>query len=207
MACRGGGGAVVDVRAGRFNTTGRGGLLVDGDWAEPLPGGGAIADICEYKLGLFHFTEEDKRRMRQWVRFAVTKILEPDESPCRRDPAALREAVQYPGGRDPRLAVCESCWGACAFLSRSLGYRRQRLRKKQRQVRASAGSAGDGRAATTYGGGDGGGGNSGERGVRDGGEGGVKDGDDGGVDGSDESGGGGTDAESAIQQRCLAQLL
>jgi len=35
----------------------------------------------------------------------------------------------------------------------------------------------------------------------------VKDGDDGGVDGSDESGGGGTDAESAIQQRCLAQLL
>jgi len=169
----------VDLRAGRFNTTGRGGLLVDGDRPEPVPGSGAIADICVYKLGLFQFTADDKRRMRQWVRFAVAKILDPDESLCRQDPTALREAVQYLEGRERRLAVCESCWGACALLSRSFGYRRQRLRKEQRHVRASAGSAGEGRAATTDGGGDGGGGDSGERGVRDGGEGRVEDGGEG----------------------------
>ena len=72
-------------------------------------------------------------------------------------------------------------------------------------MRASAGSAGEGHAATTNGF-DGGGGDSGERGVRDGDEGGVEDGGDGGVGGSDESGDGGTDAEAAIQQRFLAQL-
>jgi len=86
-----------------------------------------------------------------------------------------------------------------------LGYRHQRLRQEQWQVRASSGSAGEGRAATINGV-DGGGGDSGERGVRDGDEGGVADGGDGGVRGSDESGGGGTDAEAAIQQRFLAQL-
>jgi len=134
MECHGGGGAGVDVRAGRFKTTGRGKLLVDGDRSEPVPGSGAIADICVLKLALFQFTEDDKRRMRQWVRFAITKILDPFESLCRKDPTALREAVQSLEGREPRLAVCESRWGAYALLSLSLGYRRRRLRKEQRQV-------------------------------------------------------------------------
>jgi len=194
------------VRAGSFNTTGRGRLLVDADRSEPVPGSGPIADTCVYKLALCQLAEYDTRRIRQWVRFAVSKILDPDETLCRQHPRALREAVQYLERREPRMAVCESCWGACALLSRSLGYRRQRPRKEQRTVRASAGSARERRAVTTNGGGDVGRGDSGERGVRDGGEGGVEDGGGGGVRGSDGSGGGGTHAEAAHQQRFLAHL-
>jgi len=45
-----GGGAGVDVRAGSFNTTGRGGLLVDADRSEPVPGSGPIADIAVFLI-------------------------------------------------------------------------------------------------------------------------------------------------------------
>jgi len=185
---------------------GRGELFVDGGRSEPVPGCGAISDECVYELALCNFTEEDKRRMRQWERFAVTKIFHSDESLCRQDPTALCEAVQYLEECEPRLDVCESYWGACALFYCSLGYRRQRLHKEQRQVRASAGSAGEGNAATTECDGDEGGGDSCERGVSDGGEGGVEDGGEVGVGGRYGSGGGGTDAEDAIQHRLLAQL-
>jgi len=124
--------------------------------------------------------------MRQCVRFAVTKILDPDESLCRQDPVALRGAVDYLERREPRLAVCESGWGACALLSRSLAYRRQRLRKRQRRVSTTADVAGDGGAATTDGGREGGGGGIDEEGC--------------------VGGNAGADAEAAEQLQYLAQL-
>jgi len=70
---------------------------------------------------------------------------------------ALLEAVEYLEGREPQVAVCESCWGAGYLLSRSLVYRRHRLRKRQRRLSATADMAGDGGAATTDGGREGGG--------------------------------------------------
>jgi len=74
-----GGSPRADVRVGRIHTTGLGGIHVQGDRPEPVPGSGAIAAVCANRLELFGFTPDDKRRMRQWVHFAVTKILDPDE--------------------------------------------------------------------------------------------------------------------------------
>jgi len=84
----------------------------------------------------------------------------------------------------------------CGGSGRGRGDRRA----KQRQVRASACSAGEGHAATTDRGDDGGGGDSGEREVRDVGEGGVESDGEEGVGGSDRSEGGDADAEAANQQ-------
>jgi len=159
---------------------------VDGDRSEPILGSGAIGSVCVYELELSGFTKDDKRRMRQCVRFAVAKVLDPEESLCRQDPVALREAVEYLEGCEPRLAVCASCWGACALLSRSLAYRRQRLRKRQRWVSTTADVAGDGGAATTDGG-------------REGGGGGVN-------EGGDVGGNMGADTEAAEQLQYLVQL-
>jgi len=74
------GSAGTDAQVRRFHTTGHGGVHVDGDRSEPIPGSGAIGSVCVYELELFGFSKEDKRRMRQCTHFAVTKMLDPEES-------------------------------------------------------------------------------------------------------------------------------
>jgi len=94
-----------------------------------------------------------------WPRFWTRK-----KSLCRQDPVALREAVEYLEGREPRLALCQSCWGACALLSHRLGYRRQQLRKRQRGEAARARASGDRGTSMVDGGGEAGCGGGGEGG-------------------------------------------
>jgi len=88
------------------------------------------------------------------------------KSLCRQDPVALREAVEYLEGQEPRLAVCQSCWGAFALLSRRLSYRRQQLRKRQlaRGEAARARASGDRGTSMVDGGGEAGCGGGGEGG-------------------------------------------
>jgi len=64
-------------------------------------------------------------------------------------PLPLR-AIVFLGEREPRLAVCELGWGACASLSRALLDRRPRQPRRRRVVAvADAGAASTGTADGT----------------------------------------------------------
>jgi len=88
--------------------------------------------------------------MRNCLAFAIDMTLGSTASLCQQDNARLRSAVVYLEEREPRLAVCEFSWGACAILSRAL----QNHRPSQRRGRVATG-ADDGAPGTAAGDGSG----------------------------------------------------
>lgn len=102
----------------------------------PMPEGATIAKISLFKKRLLGFTaDDDGKKMRKYVAFAINNILGSTVPFCRQDGDKLRGAVIYLEEREPRLAVCGFSWGACALLSRGLMHRRPR---RPRRVRARA---------------------------------------------------------------------
>lgn len=75
-------------------------------------------------------TVRDRRRLRTGVAFAINQILRSTASFCTHREDRQRTAVVYLDERVPRLAMCESAWGAFAVLSRGLRHRRNQQRCK-----------------------------------------------------------------------------
>lgn len=124
---RGSGGG-AGPSAGR-HTSGRGGLFFARDRPLPPP------DVPIQKINVFtnkdlELTVKDRRRLRTGVAFAINQILRSTAYFCTRHEDRQRTAVVYHEERVPRLAMCESVWGACAVLSRGLRHRRNRQRRK-----------------------------------------------------------------------------
>lgn len=138
--------------ARRRYTTGRGELVL-GDERQEEPPCATIAKISIFKNDLLGMTRTNQRRLRPLIAFAIDNILESEDPFCLQDAGKLRRAVQYLEEREPRLAVCKASWGACALLSRSLGYRKavpgRRRRRRAARVDPAAGSAADGSAGAT----------------------------------------------------------
>ena len=115
------------------------------------PPDSTIANISVFKKGLLGLTQQDRKRMRKCLAFAIDMILGSTAPLCQQDNDRLRSAVVYQEEREPRLAVCEFSWGACAILSRALQNRRPRRRRGRVATGADAGApgtaAGDGSGA------------------------------------------------------------
>lgn len=124
-------------------TTGRGGLEIGVDRHVGSPCS-TIAKISTFKKGLLGLTCADQSRMRPFIAFAIDGTLKSEDSFCLQDVAKLRRAVHYLEQREPRLAVCKASWGACALLSRNLGYRESddspRQRKRTTRENLASGS-------------------------------------------------------------------
>lgn len=154
-----------------------------------------IMKINIYKDAGLGLGPADRRRMRPWVAFSIDKILQSTVPFCSQPRDKLRAAVSYLEAREPRLAQCESSWGACAVLSRSLRYRQPRKPHKRRVIGGGR-RVGEGEAGGRQG--EGGRGGRGEVGERDGeGEGGGGGGGEGGGGGGVGAGGGGAAAATA----------
>lgn len=167
-----------DSSAARRYRTGRGGIDLGG--ARPMPAPKpTIIKINIYMDDGLGLGPADRWRMQPRVAFSSDKILQSTLPFCSQPWDKLRAAVSYLEARQPRLARCESSWGACAVLARSLRHRQPR-KPRERRVIGGGGNAGDGDA--------GGGQGKGERGGR--GEAGEGDGESAG-DGVGSGGGGG----------------
>lgn len=148
-------------------TSGRGGLFFPGN--RPLPPPPVpIQKVNVSKDKDLKLTVSDRRRLRTGVAFAINQILRSTASFCTHPEDRQRAAVLYLEDRVPRLALCESAWGACAVLSRGLRHQRIQARRKTAgsgavvaattaaAPSAAAAAAGTGGcAAETTGGGDG----------------------------------------------------
>jgi len=103
-------------------------------------------------------SEDGHKRIRRSICFAIKHILGSTAPFCEHDEDKLRRAVLFLEEREPRLAVCELGWGACALLSRALSDRRPRQPRRRRVVAvADAGAsstATDDGTATNAGDGD-----------------------------------------------------
>ena len=132
--------------------------------------------------------------MRRWVAFAIAKILWSSKPFCSHAADKLKAAVIYLEEREPRLAVCECAWGACALLSRNIRHRHACGRDKHA---VNSGEYGERGAGWDEGGGSGRSGGVRRRGGR-----GVCDGEGSGGDGASSS-----DGENASQQVMSQQVL
>jgi len=125
----------------RRHLNGRGGLHLGGN-RQLLPPTQTILKLNVFKDERLGLTDADRRCLRTRVAFAIDKILKSTGPFCSHPGEKLRIAVGYLEDCVPRLAVCDSSWGACAVLSRSLR-NRQPLRP-----RAAAAGAPTARAPT-----------------------------------------------------------
>ena len=122
------------------HTSGRGGLFLGGDRPLPPPTD-TIQKINVYKDDNLKLTEGDCRRLRRRLAFAISKILGSVAPFCTHPEDRLRAAVEYLEDCVPRLALCESSWGACAVLSRGLRDRKPRRPRVSSGVAATAATA------------------------------------------------------------------
>jgi len=106
-------------------TSGRGRNFVGGDRPLPPPKE-AIQKINIYKHDQLQLKDGDCRRLRRRLAFAIDKILGSTAPFCSHPEEQLRAAVDYLEDCVPRLALCESAWGACAVLSHGLRDRKPR---------------------------------------------------------------------------------
>ena len=109
------------------------------------PPDATIANISIFKKGLLGVTQEDHKRLRKCLAFAIDKILGGTLPLCQQDGDRLRSADVYLEEREPHLSVCEFSWGACAILSRALLNRRPRRRRGPVAASADAGTPGTAR--------------------------------------------------------------
>jgi len=117
----------------RRRTNVRGGLVIDGDRPVPPPKA-TIAKINVLNDGDLGISENGHKRIRRSICFAIKQILGSTAPFCEHDGDKLRRAVLFMEEREPRLAVYELGWGACALLSRALSDRRQRQPRRRRVV-------------------------------------------------------------------------
>lgn len=106
-----------------------GGCFFAGDRPVP-PSQVPIQKINVFKDEDLQLTARDHRRLRTGVAFAINQVLQATASFCTHPEDRQRTAVVYLEDRVPRLAMCESAWGACAILSRGLRHRRIQQRRK-----------------------------------------------------------------------------
>jgi len=70
-----------------------------------LPPDPTMANISFLKEGLIGLTQDDHKRIKKWVTFAIDKILGYTHPFCQQDADKLRTAVDYLEEREPRLPV------------------------------------------------------------------------------------------------------
>jgi len=98
-----------------------------------------IGKICTYQDARLGLSAADRRRLWPRVARAIEKILRSSKPLFSHPGGKLRTAVAYLHDCEPRLALCDSSWGACALLSRSL--RGRQLRRLSAPTAASTGAA------------------------------------------------------------------
>jgi len=113
----------------RRRTNGCGGLFLEGNRPVPAPQA-FIAKINVIKDGDLGLSTSDYKRIKQLISFSIKDILGSTAPFCEHADDKLRSAVAFLEEREPRLAVCESGWGACSLLSRALQNRRPRRRRR-----------------------------------------------------------------------------
>lgn len=130
---------------GRRHTAERGGLQLGGDRWEPAFCR-TISKITIFRKGLLGFTKTDQQSMRPLVACGISDILQSEVAFCQQPATKLQQAVRFREAQEPRLAVCEASWDACALLSRSLRCRKlvpgpRRRRQAERVDPATAGES------------------------------------------------------------------
>jgi len=122
----------------RRHLNGWGGLHLGGN-RQLLPPTPTILNINVFKDERLGLTDADRRCLRTRVAFAIDKILKSTGPFCSHPREKLCIAVAYLEDCVPRLAVCDSSWGACEVLSRTL---RSRQPRRLRAAAAGAPTAG-----------------------------------------------------------------
>jgi len=106
-----------------------------------IPPVATIANINIFKDARLGLSAADRRRLRPRVAFAIEKILRSTKPFCSHPGDRLYAAVAYLEDCEPRLAQCDSSWGACALLSRSIHNRQSRRTRATARAAAAAAAA------------------------------------------------------------------